>query len=179
MSKTTVHYARGLCQYAKVFESNRDMGNDTVDHSATDGQYQITLVMDEKQKDNLLKSGVPSKVLGHTLIKQDDEGNFTYRFKRPHKSKYLRDENGGQKIMGQPRVFDYNKTVKACEDAGAPKSELYNYFVDWDVSKDGFIGNGSEVIIKYSVYKGKATIVQLESVGIVKAVKYERDDVAA
>lgn len=175
MSKTKYYYCEGTCQYANVYESNRDMGNDFVDHSATDGQYQITMIFDEAQRDELIKNGIPTQVLGHKQIKPVEGGKFSYRFKRPHKSKYLKDSEGNQLVVGAPDVIDIPASVSKMKSEQGTK--LWEHFVLLDDST--LIGNGSKVKIKYSVYQGRATIVQLESVGVIDLVEYQEKSNAA
>ena len=173
--KTSYHRIPAEFKYAKVFESNRDMGNvdsgGNVDFRDIDGQYQLTAVIDEATKDQMIASGVPEVSLGYQQFKAVEDGKFEYRFKRPHKSKKLKNDDGSAKIMGPPELVDLPASEAKMEAEGG--SKLWEHLVYWP--EDKFIGNGSSGFVKYQVYKGQAgrTIVTLESVGIVNHVEFE------
>lgn len=153
-------------EYAKVFERNRDMGNDEVDHSETDGLYTVNLIIDEEAKQDMIRAGVPEKSgpgKGYEMFKPTDDGRWKYVAKRPHLSKYMTDENGEQVVVGPPRVRDANTIV---EDEDGKK-----YYADWDT--DVNIGNGSIAIVKGKVIHARRPIVQLEAIAVKELVEYE------
>lgn len=172
----------GSLKYAKVFESNRDMGNENVDFSETDGMYTVELIMDEANKNKLVEAGVPVKQGAFPTFK-DVDGNFSIKLKRPHLHKYFKqkDEQGNltdePQVIGAPEVFDLNAATTAWEASGH-KGPLYDYIVPWTI-EDGFIGNGTKAKVKVRVEqavngKGKPfTKIQLESIGFYELVKYE------
>lgn len=173
--KTKVIILDVLLHYVKVFEENRDMGNDKVDHSDTDGIYSVDLELTLEQVDQLKALGVPAATLGYQTFKKREEGdNYTFKVKRPHVSKYLKDDEGKRQVMGPPLVFDYNAALKAWDEAGRA-GRFDEYIAPWKMA-DGLIGNGTRAKVKLSVYKGKATIVTLERIGFTELVQYTGAD---
>ena len=162
--------------YAQVFEGNRDKAEM---HSATDGVTKVTLILTQDQVDTLKEMGVPETALGYdTFKKRDFAGDdWTYVAKRPWVSKYLKEEDGSNKVMGAPLVFDYNAALERWQEAGATGG-LGDHIVPW-TQEDGLLGNGTKAKVKLSVYVGKnkagkaTSVVQLESVAIVELVPYE------
>lgn len=175
--KTTFHRIPAEFKYAKVFEHNRDMGNadrgGDVDYSDIDGQYQLVAVISEETKDNMVAWGVPEESMGYKQFKPVEDGKFEYRFKRPHKSKWLKDDDGNRVVMGPPEVVDLPASEAKMEAEGG--SKLFEHLVYWP--SDELIGNGSSGFVKFQVYaNGKKRIVTLESVGIVDHVPFEAND---
>ncbi|CAB4139071.1 hypothetical protein UFOVP346_18 [uncultured Caudovirales phage] len=173
--KTKVVILDAILHYAKVFEENRDMGNDKVDHSDTDGIYSVDLELTLEQVDQLKALGVPAVALGYQTFKKREEGDtYTYKVKRQHLSKNLKDDSGNRQMMGAPLVFDYNAALKAWDD-NSRAGRFDEFIVPWKMS-DGLIGNGTRAKVKLSVYKGRATIVTLERIGFTELVQYTGTD---
>jgi hypothetical protein len=174
MAKSTYHRIPAEFKYAKVFEHNRDMGNgDNVDHSDIDGQYQLVAVISEETKDEMVRWGVPESAMGWQQFKPAEDGRFEYRFKRPHKSKYMKNDDGSQVVLGPPEVIDLPASQERMEAEGG--SKLWEHLVQWP--SDELIGNGSSGYVKFSLYKGAKgkTIITLESVAVENHVPFESD----
>lgn len=172
--KTNYHHVDATVRYAKVFYENRDMGRPgtDVDYTATDGQYQIEVLVDDTQKAEMIEQGIPEISMGYQQFKKDsDSGLWSYRLKRPHLSKNLKEDDGSRVVMGAPIVFDYNKAVEVMKEKGG---KLADHITPWDMTNDGLIGNGSKAYVTYTVYKnGKKRIIDLQKIGIYDHVKYE------
>lgn len=57
-------------EYCKLFEDDRDMGNEHVNLDKFDGVYRVTCIMDDDNKEKLIKAGVPQD---HALLKKEIE----------------------------------------------------------------------------------------------------------
>ena len=176
-------------KYAQVFLENRDMGNDKVDHSDTDGVYKVTLVLDEENKDKAIAAGCPEKQGAFAQFKPVEvNGKIAYEFtvRRPHiHPRFMkRDENGQDTderlVLGPPQVFDLNVAKRAWEEAGE-KGRLDQYATPWTI-EDGLIGNGSKAKVKLAIQQGigtqgkakgkKFTKVELMGIGLTNIVEY-------
>jgi hypothetical protein len=164
-----------ILYYPKVFLENRDMGNEHVDLSETDGMYKVELFLDAENVKKLEEAGMPKKFGAFPAFKEGEHQGKTYKrytAKRPHLSKYLLDEAGDRKVMGPPLVFDFNTFQEAYKAAGG-QGKSDDYITPWTI-QDGLIGNGTKAKVRLNIYKGvKATIVTLERIGITDHVVYE------
>lgn len=145
---TTTHKVTGQAMWSRVFEANRDMEGYEGNAKATDGQYQIGVILDKTNRALLKGSGSAAQ------IKFDDDGNVKpVTFRRPHKHP----------------AYDWA--------GGAPKVTKADG-TDWDFEKDGFINNGSDVEVTFTVYStSKANGTRLESVVVVREEpKVEQQD---
>ncbi len=146
----------GTAKFAKVFKSNRDMGENLQDGDqknkivSEQGHYVLTVEITPETKAKMIADGVPNKGMVGQLFKQDDQGNLSYKCKRPHFNPRL--NKGEGEIMGAPVVMD-------------PASD------PWDESI--VIGNGSKVKIRLDVWDGK--IVTLQAVRILELQEYTPD----
>jgi len=136
---TTTHTVEGKAMWARCFEGNRDMEGYEGQAKATDGQYQIGVILDKANRATLKGSGSAAQ------IKFDDDGNVKpVTFRRPHKHPTY--EWAG----GAPKVTKADGT-------------------EWDFSTDGFINNGSDVEVTFTVYStSKANGTRLESVKVIR-----------
>lgn len=176
-------------EYAQVFYENRDMGNEHVDHSDTDGVYKVTLILDEENKDKAIAGGCPEKQGAFAQFKPfERDGKTLYKFtvRRPHiHPKFMvMDENNNptdqRLILGPPQTFDLEAAKKAWQEAGE-KGRLDQYATQWTV-QDGLIGNGTKAKVKLSISFGigtqgkakgkKFSKVQLMGIGITNLVEY-------
>lgn len=150
--------------YAKVFERNRDMGNDSVDHSEYDGLYSVDMIVDESAKKEMMNAGVPETAMNYQMFKPTEDGRYKYKIKRKHLNTRLTDDDGNPVVMGPPEVVDLNQPFFD-EDTGKRGYE------PWDTEVN--IGNGSVGRIKGQVYFGRQPIVTLIKVGVLNLVEYE------
>lgn len=145
---TTTHKVIGKAMWARVFESNRDMEGFEGGAKATDGQYQIGVVLDKANRAVLKASGSAAQ------IKFDDDGNVKpVTFRRDHKH----------------RLYEWA--------GGAPKVTKADNS-EWNFEEDGFINNGSDVEVTYTVYTtSKANGTRLESIKVlVEAEREEKEE---
>jgi len=185
MAKNKYVIVDAILEYAKVFEQNRDMGNDKVDLSETDGEYKVHILVDDANMQKMLDAGVPAKQGAFAQFhKKEFEGQTLnmFRAKRAHKHKHFKayDADGNLTneplVLGEPVVFDYNDFISKQADNIGKKPHEY---ITKLTIEDGLIGNGTKAKVKLRVEngtsgKGKAfTKVQLESVGITDLVVYE------
>ena len=146
----------GTAKFAKVFEHNRDMGENLMDGDqknkiiAEQGHYLLTVEITPETKKQMIAAGVPDKGMVGQLFKEDDEGNLSYKCKRPHFNPRL--NRGEGEVMGAPVVMDG-------ENEG------------WD--EEVLIGNGSKLKVRLDVWDGK--IVTLHAVKVLELVEYTPD----
>jgi hypothetical protein len=146
----------GTVKFAKVFESNRDMGENLQDGDlknkivAEQGHYVLTVDITPETKAKMIADGVPTKGLVGQLFKQDDQGNLSYKCKRPHFNPRL--NKGEGEVMGAPVVMD-------------AASDL------WDESV--VIGKDSKLKIRLDVWDDK--IVTLQAVRVLELQEYTPD----
>jgi len=146
----------GTAKFAKVFEHNRDMGENLMDGDqkgkilAEQGHYILTVEITPETKMQMEAEGVPSKGMVGQLFKEDDEGNLSYKCKRPHFNPRL--NRGEGEVMGAPVVMDADNE-------------------EWDDSV--MIGNGSKLKVRLDVWDGK--IVTLHAVKVQELVEFTRD----
>ncbi len=163
---TKVIYMEGEARYAKVFEHNRDMGDnlqpgDQKDKiEATQGQYVIDLVVTPEEKAKAIAAGIPDKGMIGMRWKTDAEGNDVYKAARKHFNPNMYNKKTEDKgvVQGPPVIY------KVTEDGLA----------EWDFETDGYIGNGSKVVLKLSVWEGK--IVDLNKIKVVEHVEFQPDE---
>lgn len=152
--------------WAQLREEKRDMGpgdGSDVDKKIKEheGYYKAELVMDDQTKEFLLSKGVSNKGMHANNWGTDEEGNITFKVKRPHINPKLKDEAGNPIYMGPPKVLYDNG-----DGTNRP----------WDWEKDGLIGNGSEVKVRLDVYaKNGRNINTLELVKVTDLVVFEGD----
>jgi hypothetical protein len=173
----------GKLQYARFFEDNRDMGNPEqgIDYADTDGLYKATLLVTEEEMNNAVSQGLPARQGAFDMFKPVEDGLFRYNLKRPHLHKHFMqlDEDGNQTserlVVGPPFVFD----LKAFGDAYKADQSVKPTDFAWD---DRLIGNDTFATVKLSVRTGTSAkgkvfqTVQLEQVGIIDLVVYERNE---
>jgi len=176
-------------EYAQVFFENRDMGNDQVDHSDTDGMYKVTLILDEDNRNKAIEAGAPEKQGAHLQFKPfERDGKTLYKttVRRPqlHPRFMKQDENGQNTderlVVGPPKVFDLNAALAAWSEAGE-KGRLDDYARDW-THEDGLIGNGTKAKVKLVIQSGigvhgkakgkKFTRVELVGIAFTDLVEY-------
>lgn len=147
----------GTAKFAKVFEHNRDMGENLMDGDQKDkilaeqGHYLLTVEITPETKKQMIAAGVPNKGMVGQLFKEDDEGNLSYKCKRPHFNPRI--NRGEGKVMGAPVVMDADNR-------------------EWD--EETLIGNGSKLKVRLDVWEGK--IVTLHAVKVIELVEYTPDN---
>lgn len=152
----------GIIEFAKVFEGNRDMGDNLMEGSdarnkieAEQGHYVCNVYITPETKKAMIKAGVPNKGMIGQLFKEDDEGNLFYKCKRPHFNPRLKANEGGM-VMGPPKVVYVDDEGKNAE---------------WDFDTKGFIGNTSTVKVRLDVWEQK--IVTLHAIKVLEEVEYD------
>ena len=157
-------YIEGTAQYARVFEGDQDLGKNLPDGSdqrvkleSIQGQYVMNLYVTKDAKKKAIADGIPTKGMVGQLWKEDQEGEIFYKCTRKHFNPKFTDKVTGEQgvVMGPPQV------VKDTPEGVKP----------WDKAEDGFIGNGSGVIVKFNVWEDK--ISEMLAIKVVNHVKYE------
>ena len=144
----------GTAKFAKVFEHNRDMGENLEDGDQKSkivdeqGHYVLNVYITPETKKQIIADGVPSKGMVGQLFKEDNEGNIFYKAKRPHFNPRIQ----GGKEMGPPVVMDAES-------------------VAWD--DQVLIGNGSKLKVRLDVWDSK--IVTLHAVKVLELTEYVPD----
>jgi len=165
-----------VLEYAKVFEENYDKGDpDAPVKSAPGtvakkgGQTVVNVYFtSEEDKQKLINAGLDLKPMGHDRIKKGNQefgiGEFV-KVTRGYKefTKVFENKKGGTTEVnygGLPKVLDYR-------DPEAKKL--------WSVADDGFLGNGTEAIVRFDMYSDGAGL-RLEALAITNLVEYEQGD---
>jgi hypothetical protein len=117
---------------------------------AEQGHYVLTVDITPETKAKMIADGVPDKGMVGQLFKQDDQGNLSYKCKRPHFNPRL--NKGEGEVMGAPVVMD-------------AASDL------WDESV--VIGKDSKLKIRLDVWDDK--IVTLQAVRVLELQEYTPD----
>jgi len=157
-------YIEGTAQYARVFEGDQDLGKNLPDGSdqrvkleSIQGQYVMNLYVTKDAKKKAIADGIPTKGMVGQLWKEDQEGEIFYKCTRKHFNPKFTDKVTGEQgvVMGPPQV------VKDTPEGVKP----------WDKAEDGFIGNGSKVVVKFNVWEDK--ICEMQAIKVVELVPYE------
>ena len=169
--ETTYITYDAVLEWAKVFEFNRDMGSPEYPKEETNGEYQLTTIVDEETKAKMIAAGIPEVSMGWPQFKPAEDGKFAYRTKRPHQSKWLKERDGSPVVLGPPEVFFFNESVAKMKAEGGDTIEPYIVHHNPDV--DGLISNGSEAKVKLSIYsQGSKRIIQLQRVALTSLIPY-------
>ncbi len=135
---------------------------------AEKGQFNITVLLTEEQKDYLVKLGIPETSLGNIMFKKDEEtGMFQYKFKR------FNFKNGIE--WGPPTVYNKEATMRQADEAEA--TQWWNYMVKWDEEKDGQLADGSLVDIGFEIWSNSDKTrqsVKLTRVGVIEAIVLDK-----
>lgn len=180
MSKTKYVKLKGKLYWAKVFEQNRDTEGYQGRLKKFGGQTCIDVVMTQDEFEKLEASG------------SKKEGRFVYY-----------DDNGELVKVAKgklpPRDKDIFMLVKfdrkwkgpiingeEAENLGREPRVLHSNGDNWDLSEDGFIGNGSEGQVTVSVREFQYTdedgtkkdtaSTKLEEVKVLELVKFEPEE---
>lgn len=156
MAKTNFVTMKGFVEYAKVFPQNMDDNMDY--HGATEGQYNVNFYpANEEEFAKFFKAGAPESSMGHDTIKlgNAEVGMGKYvKLKRPNKH-----PSGIEDFGGAPKVFDFREGESTKQ---------------WDFDEDGELGNGTEVIVKVSIFgSGPRASIRLEKVAVTDLKVYE------
>jgi hypothetical protein len=166
-TKTQYVTARGYAEYAKVFPENRDMADKTSHPGVKkmlkqhDGQYSINFYPADETELNKCFGPLAHELYGGGERLKEGQAFGVGKFinlKRKHTD--IKDtKKGPMEFGGAPEVVWWTE---------ADKGQV------WDWETDGPIGNGSEIIIKFSVYgEGTTQSVRLEKVGVINHIPYE------
>ena len=168
--KTEYVTIKAIAQYAKVFPQNRDMA-DKASHPGVkkmlkqhDGQYSIDVYPLNDAELNKAFGPLSNEMYGGGERLKEGDSSFGvgkyFTLKRKHKD--VKDTAKGEvDFGGAPEVVHWGDDNK-----NQP----------WDFETDGALGNGTEIIVKFSVYgEGTTQSVRLEKVGIVNHVPYNTD----
>ena len=147
----------GKAKYAKIFEHNRDMGDNLEDGDqknkivSEQGHYVLYVGITPETKKQMIAAGVPNTGMVGQLFKEDAEGNIFYKCKRPHFNPRI--NKGEGKLMGPPVVMD-------AENNG------------WDDQVP--VGDLSDLKVRVEVWDNK--IVTLHAVKVLYLVEFVPDD---
>lgn len=162
-----------VLEYAKVFEENYDKGDPDAPVKSIQGgvakkggQTVVNVYFkSEEDKEKLIKAGLDLKPMGHDRIKKGNQefgiGEYM-KVTRPYKDllKEFENKKGGTTELnygGLPKVLDYRD----------PENKKL-----WSVAEDGFLGNGTEAIVRFDMYSSGSGI-RLEALAITHLVEYE------
>lgn len=124
----------GPIEWAKIFESNREMEGYEGAYADCDGAYTVTQILTKEELEKLKKTGSQKKPIMKRLT---EDGVLAIKFERKHEVK-TKDGTVIAQAGGAPKVFGPD---------GKP----------WDVEVDGLIGNGTiaEVTNLVSTFLGQ------------------------
>lgn len=147
-SKSKQIQLKGVFEWARVFEENRDKTGPNGAYESSDGACVMDVLVDEDNLKILEESG--SQKSKRPKEKGPDE-NGLYRIKLARKW------NAPYTYGGAPQVAHAD---------GSP----------WSIEDDGLIGNGSSGIVYITVYDGKGLVgTRLDGVQVLEHVVYESD----
>ena len=173
--KTTYVQVRGFVEWARVFEFNREMPEDATDKKvrkgleAVKGMYKLNFypaTAEEKQK--LINAGMSLDLYNSDkprFQKGSDLGIGEFVvLKRPHEKLYTNKEGETINFGGPPPIVYF------------PANENGEY-KKFDPETDGLIGNGTEVMLKVSIYgDDTAATIRFEKIGIINLVSYQSNN---
>lgn len=155
MAKTTIVAMKGFVEYARVFPENMDDNMDF--HAKTEGQYNVNFYpANDDELEKFFAAGAPMEAMGHSTIKIGNPdlamGKYV-KLKRPNKH-----TSGIVEFGGAPKVFDFR---------AGPSTQK------WDMTSEGELGNGSEVMVKVSIYgNGGRASIRLERIAVINQVEF-------
>lgn len=165
-----------VLEYAKVFEENYDKGDPDAPVKSAQGsvakkggQTVVNVYFtSEEDKQKLIAAGMDLKPMGHDRILKGNQefgiGEFI-KLKRGYKDniKVFENKKGGTTEVnygGLPKVLDLRD----------PENKKL-----WSVADDGFLGNGTEAIVRFDLYSEGAGL-RLEALAVTKLVPYEQSE---
>jgi hypothetical protein len=161
MSKfTLIKSFDGTCEYAKVFERNRDLGSDETDAgrviAARGGRYKINFYPDDMDefREWCKAANVSLSPMGHDRIKLNDGKEYIVPH-RDHNPTVLKDGTVLADTAGAPRVVDADNEP-------------------WDSEVD--IGNGSRVSVALEVWPlntKKPRNIRLRAIKVLEHVPFD------
>lgn len=163
MTKYTEVTTTGPIEWAKIFESNRDMSGFEGQYDDCEGAYVLTQVLTKEEFEKLKKAGTQKKPIQRRLM----EGEIAIKFERKHLVK-KRDGTEIPQAGGAPKVV-------------GPDGKR------WDVEEDGLIGNGTiaavtNLITSFKGQDGKmisrTSITKVKILEYVPYVRNEEDEAA-
>ena len=147
----------GTVSWYKGFESNRDMGENLQDGDQKDkmvsehGHYNAIVTVTEETRKAMIDAGCTTKgMIGNFWQKQNDDGTWDYKIKRPHFNTKV--NKGEGKVMGPPITVDTEN-------------------VPWDTDVE--VGNGSKCKIRLDNWNGK--ILTWEATRVIELVEFVPD----
>lgn len=151
MAKTEKIVLEGTCEWAKVFEDNRDMEGFEGAYKEHGGAYTINVILDSDNYTKLRETHTMKKGTVH-------EDGMNVKFIRKHDQKFTMKDGTEIDNGGAPTVW------------GPDGNE-------WSFEENGHIGNGSKVKVYLSVYgTSRKTIfgTRLEAVKVVDLVEMDQ-----
>ena len=161
-----------VLQYPKVFPDNADMGDPKGSKAAKavhdkGGQFIVNAYFtDEKQIEELVEAGLDLKPMNSDRVIKGDSSLGI--------GKYMKIK----RLVSDKKTFTDRKTGKPTEVdyGGAPVvknlTEGRENKRDWDLEKDGYIGNGSKAKVHFDIYAQGAG-VRLMGIAVTELVPYE------
>ncbi len=166
MAKIGTFIVKGIAQWAKVFESNRDMEGYQGKFAEHGGAYVIDLVVDEDNMEIYEDSGSAGKI--RPAFWNEDGNVFTDKRKDAEGNKFVAAK--GKYILKFKRKHEERKKA----DGGPPKVLFEGEVMD---GVDMLIGNGSEVEVKFTTYSTKKSNgTRLEAIRVLELVEFEPYD---
>jgi len=149
---------KGPIEWARVFESNRDLSGYEGIYESTDGAYIVTQVLSKDEFEKLKKAGTQKKPNQKRIM----DGEIAIKFERRHK---VTSSDGTEIVQagGAPKVVGPNGKK-------------------WDEEVDGLIGNGTiaEITNLITTFPGKdgkmVSRTSLTKVKILEHVPYVREE---
>ncbi len=156
MAKSKIVAMKGFVEYAKVFVQNMDDNMEY--HGKTEGQFNMNFYpASDEELAKFFAAGAPESAMGWDTIKMGNAdlamGKYV-KLKRPNKH-----PSGIADFGGAPKVFDFRN--------GESTSK-------WNYEEEGELGNGTEVVVKASIYgAGPRASIRLERVAVLDHVIFE------
>lgn len=157
MAATKYYAFEGKIQYPRVFPENKDTNEEFFGN--TNGAYHLMFYPTDVEK---FLEVYPKPKGMFKGAQTDEEGNTYVKLTRSHLHKTWKEDNGDRVVLGPPEVVHWGDD-----------EEKHNK--TWTFSEDGALGNGTEALVKFSVYMGRAPIITLVKVGVINHVPYDND----
>lgn len=148
----------GPIEWAKIFESNREMSGYEGAYEACEGAYTVVQILSKEEMEKLKKAGSQKRPNQKRLM----DGEIAVKFERKH--------------------LVTTKDGKVIAQAGGSPKVIRADGKKWDLERDGMIGNGSiaQVTNLISTFKGQdgkmVARTSLTKIKIIEHVPYVREE---
>jgi hypothetical protein len=167
-----------VLEYAKVFESNLDKGDEN--HSEkwmrdlfkSGGQAKVNVYFtSEDQIEELVANGFDRMAINPRTKEEVDRiktGNAEFGIGKyiSIKRKVSDPKEIKDRKTGEFKIVEFGGLPKVVDLRNLPEKRM------WSVEEDGYLGNGTEAKVMFDLYNGSG--LRLEAIGVTKLVEWEQ-----